>query len=719
LNKNPTLEQILKFCPFDKLRNIDGNFMTKETFFSEMYYEDAWIDDLALHLYNEILSSIETNEIILIHGYSGLGKTTFLHYFMDIFSNFDHHYMDFNEILGIERYKEPVSELIKYNVRKFSSEKKVRTFSNLKDKSQTLYNTFSSEFIKKLENTDKKQISGQMINSLLDELIFTDVFLLFITLLFYEKSDKDSVIIYFDNLDAVDIEFLSNNFLTDFANAFDRATRLAQNEELFNFKVDFSSKYRFVLCLRDGNYSVLSFHIQDRFRSILSTIPFTIGFPDEYVRNIIQRRLDIATRYLREDNEVQDVISRIFDNINDSFFRYIYIHLFNNDIRKIIIVLFETVRNFYDQAWIDERGIRVTYGVQSIMLYGFIQYIKELGFFEDYQGIINLFDLENEGCCHPYRMILNFILNSSMSGINAYETNYQRSAGVCTLIQVIEAFIPIFPIKVILETIERLFLYHSKNWTQLISVYGFPILETGNLQVLGHEFENEFKKMHLEADGKTLTILPQKIKEKFNEIDLKINRAGIAYLRHIQSHFEFYAALLQKSTKPLFELGYSELMNINNVQFLLNNDLQSEILIKDVLRVIKNHYKNMESFFKTVFIEKLSFESEEYQRSDFSFKFSHNYKSSRGEFQSTRMLTFQIDYIDTFRLFILQLLSNEEAKSLFNQRMVNLIEIYIEMLHHTYDLSAKTKYDHFSLCVKKIKESEYRDFSLRIRLPIL
>ena len=717
---HPTLEQILRVNPYEPTNNIDG-LVDEELFRKFFLVTDNSFEESLEELFDLLLSPWKTNEIALLYGYSGAGKTTFVNEFLYRYKDILHwRYIDFHQSQvsrAVSDTEYAITQMIREQFKK-EEEKYQYNALTISQNNRRLFG-FTQHFedvLRKSSNFDKE--------TLINSTEFKDIFLLYMLLLFLKNAENENFqrfLLIFDNLDAVDIEFVTPQFLDQFAVAFNAVARLSQ-EEFIGVDPQFTKRYRFIFVLREGNYALVSTHFKDRIQQSVISFPLALRFSTRLYKEIILKRLEfvVSEKMYASKEEMEEIESVIEilrrwamdDKRARPFkpFQTIIVNLFNGDYRKISDALLRTVRKIEKnnrKTWGHKHlSFRESYGITGTLIRGAIDYWFT-PFKRDFLDVPQEIDIEKDGYYQPIRVVLNTVLNLSEGNVTIYENRYEHD-GYCDLFSLLEKLEPLYSCQHILRTIARLFLYH-KHWVNLLSIYGVPIRDQ---DVIISELMQLCENIS-EVPKSCISKCNDKLSERLRSIKIKITPAGIAYLRHIHSHFEFYGALAG-TPAPLFIEGENSAKEIND-----NSEREKygyEVSIEQVLRWVEQHQKIMNRFFERKLVEELGFDVDSYLRSPYCLRFNGKYISAKGDFHSTRIITSHIDYIDTFRLFLLPKIMDTETKRSINKRLIMYIRKYIVLLEQVPDPKVTDWAKIFYQKTKKIEDANYQDFSSRIHL---
>ncbi len=421
----PTLQQLLLADPFDTSNNIDGH-MTKELFLEKLFHSDEASKNLREELARRITSDIELTRIIFLSGYSGIGKSTFLHYFINKCPGFEHHYINFHGFDGQELTSRPITRVLRKKVSQFSVDQQINCLRTIKNNISLVDQHFTAEFAKCIRTTDDSSISIDFIDNHLNHIRFNDIFLIFMILLFLSHESKQTKIIYFDNLDAIDIEYLSDIFKEEFASALHKATTISQNRAIFPHKIDFTKRYKFIFCLRDANSSVLNAHIEDSIGHTIRSIPYRLRYSPSFYRSIIDKRIRFINDYFSDNFEIKAISELVLEYIDDNYFEAALVNLFNSDYRKLSYALLQITTKNNCKPIIEHATKRHAYSIRGTLMHCVVRFLNDRGYLKDFMDIPFGYDIVEDGYCHHMRMILNIILNRTDGSLLEHTTDPSR-----------------------------------------------------------------------------------------------------------------------------------------------------------------------------------------------------------------------------------------------------------------------------------------------------
>ena len=773
---SPRLGEILQASPFDPNRSIDGA-ITEPLFFEKMFVKSKEYDELAASLEAALTSPIENLRLAVVDGFAGSGKTTFIKYFITNHDNYNHVYVDCHlhfraadvdpRVGTLRRQITKAIDILEEKSRLFESAKPSDQDSQLdgmreasailhelkdglnpvaailksytgapirkdelanalycmKERIRYLAAYFSKTFIETLSKIKSGELEDRA-HEILNSCDFSDTFFLFFVMLFLSLNREKMTIIYIDNLDAVEIDYLSSYFQSGFAAVLASATRLALDSDVFKEPLFFSRRYKFVFCLRDANGAVVNAQIADSLGHVAHPLTFRVGFDAAHYGEIIKLRLDVfkdiciggSGQLALHSKAAESVVEILETFAADKYFENVFVPLFNLDYRKIMLALFEIGKSFTLKKTggaiaLSEYGRKnqlAVYGLRGTLLGGAIRYLRRDGFL----GAFPFIGLERrnpkDGYCLHIRMILTVIVNQSRVASARDLQNPGVKLNAVPFADILRYAYAVYPTREIVDTIVEAFLFHERNWVNLVTIRNRAVINRESLRKFLPEGE---------ADPDRAGSARDAMLEEFRDITVSINPSGFVYLKHILIHFEFYLALVGEY-EPLFMIG---LRRDGDGKFIF------EECIYKVYRLVKRHCVAMNRFFNSKFVGELGYETGRYRRSKFAFKhFGDGRPRNEGLFHSTRIITAHVEYLDKFRLWSLWGLDRDRRRGgsfseegnvdpvSVNRMLVKLIERHIRILDESVDDGVRVFQENFAGSIKKIRNSGYRDFRKRI-----
>ena len=210
--KSPKIMEIIESCPYDMDKNI-GDTFTEDIFMEKVFHSNDSYFEKLIELDSKFNKSLTNNRVIYIHGFSGIGKSTFLRRFKWEFKEYDVRIIDFQDYLIKDDIKpvNVISEAVKQfltDKREVDEENLLNTFKSVIDHIEILKPYITSFYKEYYSVTDySRPIEYQECKEVIDSLDETDCFIFYFLYLFNNRSKNNlknkACIIIFDNLEHV------------------------------------------------------------------------------------------------------------------------------------------------------------------------------------------------------------------------------------------------------------------------------------------------------------------------------------------------------------------------------------------------------------------------------------------------------------------------------------------------------------------------------------
>jgi len=542
--------------------------ITEEEFYNEGFFLEpgSWnkLGEEMVSFFNN--AGTENINTILLHGYQGTGKTTFLHWVLgkrDFFIDHGKMILDMEKIPSnaVNPYS-IFDTFFRQQLNDFYSERPTAVvgllklllvhYNHLNTITFTTQYCNNESFWHKLISFDKglKVPDSQnpciedklIIADFFGKLSYTDTFLLFLLLYFrindinykkeygFQKLTKNmqKFIIVFDNIDGVRMEQTNAAFPATIAYIYEQFCKII---ETFTWDVP---TLKFIYSVRDYNHSLLELQNID-FRQI-KEIDFT---PPENIDKIMKQRINISNKYGQYENA--STIFKVF--FNDYKFEEVFLPLFNYNIRKLAInfsFFSETlsdnnIQNFLkiektienndkisisNLSWSYRNGLRGLFYAVIIKALLEKDNLRPALLYEDGEEVDNYEEKEEKYSIkiNPSRILLT-IIHSLTKYTDIEENKRGQPIGLGDVYNDYkkmfrgEIFIDVF-----FDKLTWLFRLHEKNWCHLISFR--------NKQVFNKDvFNNEKNKLKEMIDNDDFSFL--------NNIEVRINRSAHIYLTSV------------------------------------------------------------------------------------------------------------------------------------------------------------------------------------------
>lgn len=692
-DNNPfTISDILLYSPFDSIRDVK-NLMSIDDFFEKILVKKSHFNNQVDELWRNIDSDTFNYKIINIDGYAGIGKTTFINYFIRSHRLANFLFIDFNKYFPLftnnnvkqkhsDNLPHVVSDLLdKINTDPKNSKRYIEKIKSLIVKQEDYTNPILSTikaFLNEEINLDKNVfIKKKYINHLLlyknkyasyfsrlflstiefynntneieenfsfilNDCDFKDVFILFFLFQFiqYEENKPGKQIIIFDNLDAVNLDFLSDYFCNNFKSTLSNISHYVNK---FFPKIDFNKDYKFIFILRDGNGAIVNSHLMGAFAGMKTTFNFRINYDSSIYKEIIERRinyyLDIEKYGKKIDDTNKRKLSFLLDLLKDEYINEVIIPLFNADIRKTVSYFLKVTfqNSIFSKSIIDynlksftEIPFMQKFGLRGAIIFEILESLKKEDIFKEYPFYSKDNNICAEGHISHLRLILIALINLSNIKNSKYVNNYNFRPKNVTLTTLFKETELLFSNKEVLNILIESFKLHTKNWANLVTFRNIPFHTNVDIK--------EFLSGKIDSEDYI------EIKE-YNDTCVNINPSGFVYIKYLLTHFEFYSSILAGNEQPLFlaDLSKNE-----------NDDYVFILIIQNVYVQIKRHIEQIAKCYTTKIDGELGLSRKEFEASVFAFRHLGNHiPSPTGLSHTIRVITSAIVYLDTFRLYIL------------------------------------------------------------------
>lgn len=633
------------------------------------------------------------SELVLLSGYSGCGKSTFLNWFKK--KNKSNKYAF--EIINL------ISDPLKENDTNFIIEAVIDHLKNLVYNNQSInlilqnpeitYKLFKerneqfsinqpwqvlkevSGLIKNLSPTDKIGIID-IQERLNKNLTFKQILLIFLLEIILREKDQSgkSINVCFDNLDELEYEYLSEKIWGEFLNVRALLVKLCV---LPSVGFPFNSRFSIILVFREANLLVNSAQNRDRRDPKLKFSKFLFK---STARKILNRRLEFCKKHLpvKSKNSKCFKIAKIV--AKDSYTDRLFLPMYNYDYRRIIKAIVEISTedlkyeaNVVSPYWYDNVRKHSVLGGRATLASLFFLHLDSSGFLNELAPRPRDTEIAEFGYCRIPRVLLTIIYRHSyIDGVpKDIDLRNQKKPDKIKLQTIFETHFKYFKnINEFFYWIKSFFKISESSWAHLISIYGKQLNE-GKLKFKKEQKLYEDK--YIKKDENSYS----KFQEINKDLYVHINASGYVYLRYIIIHFEYFSILnhkrINKKYTPLF-LSYKRTPNKNDYQFTR--------ILNDVFDETKLFKKNIEKFKQKT----LNWDENDiikYRDSYLCFKADSN---SKGTYYLPRVVSFHVNYIDQFRYFILSTPNKFKPCSKYrsigevNEFMIRLIIKYCNLI---------------------------------------
>lgn len=653
---------------------------------------------------------------ILLHGYQGTGKTTFLHWVFEKREFFN----DYGKmILDMEipsKSKSPYSifdTFFRLKLNDFYAEEPIIVvnllkfllihFSHLNCITFTTQYNDGESFWHKLIALDKglKSSDNQnpciedksIIADFFEKLNYTDTFLLFLLIYFYlddinykknisQKPTKHikSFIIIFDNIDSVRMEQTNAEFPATIAYLYEQFCEII---ETFKWEAPILN---FIYSVRDYNYSLLELQNID-FRQT-KEIDFAVP---ENIDKIMKQRINIANNYGQYKN-ISAILEVFF---YDYKFEEVFLPLFNYNIRKLAInfsffseiLSSDNVQNFLNMkqpieenkitianlSWSYRNGLRGLFYAVIIKALLEKDNLRPVLLYEEGEEI----DSFEEGGekygikINPARILLT-IIHSLTKYSDIEENKRSQPVGIGDVYnEYRKMFKGEYFVDVFFDKLTGLFRLHEKNWCHLISFRNKQVFDKS-------VFDEEKKLLKGKVEDESFSVL--------NNIEVRINRSAHIYLTKVVTHYEFYS-MRAKNAESLF-------LTTNKYKFLRNID-RVWVIVGPCLSSLINYLKK-----NTV---------ENFEETNLCLRDNYG-ENTQKTVMAFRIIHMQLRYIDDFRKYLFFLTKTGRSNFSFkeiNKKIMKKQYLYIRKLKELC-LARPGRYDNMKMILLNNFETQMK-----------
>lgn len=676
-------KDIFLYSPYDSLYN-GVNVLNEDLFFSSLFCEHdkllMLLEDFKKYLSSE---SERGKPIVILSGYSGCGKTTFINWlkrdlikennFFKVISLTNELYSigSNDQILVSAIRKDLTAKLLSLRALTLITENlseyigiftEVIKTPSIKDAPELVKQISKSKIVEiqelyhELKFGDKTKTDKIIaINRFIQNDCFEFRDLLFIYMLehileFQERENKYKEYIFcFDNLDEMKYEYISKQMWDDISQVWHALTILCKSDEgKINFP--FSSKLHLILVFRESNISLSNLDNPQTYDRLYPKIQNRRVILSGEVDNILMKRLLFIEKYLPQYDE-NSLLVKLFKYLRQDkkFTKRFLLPFFNYDYRKLFIAIDQLterddeIKNaFFIQQQDMERIINLSkYEPYRNLLRGII--MQPIIFSACRDQLKNLITNKEIGC-RLSRLILTVLYNLSYSdGLPSDQTQKDEiEPGLIPLSSIYKYFAKNYSVDYFLENLFKCYQFHNERWAHLISLYNVKIAPDSKPR-----FRKKTKEILLKIaeDPNSYEFDPN------NESFVHFNASAYAYLRYIITHFEYYSYL------SVSKLDSGEYFPLVNLAYKIESQSDGILIfsfekrIKDILQIVREYKINIDKSYGKNFSH---MSPQKYTKSEFSFG-----DESVKRFYMTRVITTHITYLDDFRRYLFE--SNEFA----------------------------------------------------------
>jgi len=730
LSENPPIGAILEACPYNSELNFDGR-LTPEVFLNKLHVSSDYTDNLEYQFKDIFCNRTHMHSrMVFMTGFGRSGKTTFIRTFMEKNQEIYCTYLDFDR-LGDIKSKKPIVSLLRQAISKPglvengpSRGDLVTVLRKIVEQRNDLRGYFSENFGSYIDRAaeacavDDDAVDQESM-SWKDKDIIT-VFLL--ANIHASLEHEGPKVLFFDNLDLVQLDFISSSFQACFVESLLSVNQIIQDKLVFDTPVRFTLNHKFCFSIRDANNAHLPDHIYDHVGNVVRPIPFHFVQDGQFYLSLLKNRVDVISEAVRSGIYVppNENVARILDNVcalvtsfmDDHIFGNVIAPLYNYNLNKLTLTLLELseIENFEllleeitdedcDTERFEHRGSILFWVLKKLFDNNFLQdFVLKVATSED------VGEDDNDEYCLPSRMILTYLINTlDSNGDPQQQAEVDRKK--VTLWGLIESGFmheTIYSYKAILDTLESMFLCHAQNWTHLITLVNKKIKTDGG------SFKKEEKLLARYRDDEEEKKRHRKMLSRLKGIHIRVNPSGYSLVRHILPHFEYYSVIVGSNDRPL--VYWKNEKASDNV----DSPYRFEKVIDSVLKRVTKHADLMNGFLNEAFIEGLNWTEQQYRHSNFAWKHFKRGLRARGQFHITRICNYHIGYIDTYRMTLLSRIDDHAEKVNVNRALVQKLVRYVILMKNHVEDSNRRFFTAYDQKIDKIVASGYADFVTRV-----
>lgn len=671
--------------PFSTVNNANyGNTLTPELFEKEFLVYNS-----LRSIENDIFSYLDdiSQNTVLITGYQGCGKTTFVNY---LARNLQKHYIKKGkrsniEIIDFEELDDEENDGGEQNLFRYILVKKIvdeinispvnviKVFANgfysnielFKNIGNRMYMQLLFKFIKNnagIDFNDNPQLEIELYN-LLNKLSIVQLLVVwsyFIICKRYCQNTRDFVeIIIFDNVDDIYNDKFTESFIRGLKKYHEIGSRFVANIKLETNTVRFNiySNFNFIFCLRDTSTAKFSYHFATR----------AVEFFHKDISERVDKKIvmDNKIKYLRNNgNDELKRKSEIIDCIcNDNYTINRIFPFYNNDYRTATKSLCDVLeknqlhsQEYYEMTY-NQDNPAFHFGAHGIILKLILDSFERQGYFRsigsykvtyenedsfDKKGDLDCQNAKSGNDVVDYsipRIILTYLYNYQ----DKHKDNFMNNLPTSTISmrQIYDDFYKIINPNNIAEKLVAMYVLHeSKDWNHLVNINATYTIDSANLKDIFNRYSNGYSSNI--KDGR-----------------IQITCAGRVFIRMITTHFEYFSCRYFKNSLPLF---------------MDENLIKSDSIYKfDIL--ISNTFEKVCECCKKAYNFDMDIQDIYFKSNKGEFMGSH-YLYKQQQTHVERILNHNISYIDAYRQYIIQ--RSKDIQDVQGKRKLTKVEEVID-----------------------------------------
>lgn len=676
-----SLESILRLTPFSNDSQLNVNKHLTSKFFFDHFFSDPSEAGYQQAVERDVN---RPKRCIVLYGYRGSGKTTFVHYLNKVFGynmiliSIDDYYYEADPIrYQLATYLHNVVlldinnklEIFNKFLEVFNSENNRYFFLTRIDKVDRF-----EDFIKLISSYSTKKLADEDITEIKEQLMGKRISFLMMMITLYNLCERllhrntGKVFFCLDNMDAIEDIVFIQDFMGQYVVFRNNVSFILDNishPEITEKNNNRFQDYFFIITARESTKAKMNAHFNIDYINSIEYINLSVVFSKV---GILNKRID----YLLAEKIINKTQIKRIENckmlFNDSLFSSVFVSMFNNDYRKMIHVA--SLLAFHESEFDKYRALMgigtdsSKYGARGIVFHLIFSYLLR----EDEIKDVMKHQIE-------VMNILNYLKNYD----NRYsDIIFDDPTTSLDLLSLSKDFDEILSIN---DLIYLLFMMYnmkdSHNWAHLVT---FDRLRVNN--------QHEVKKQ--------INLIKAKEDDSSKYAKVRITCAGLIFLKYIISHFEFLS------------------LQCGNNEFLFSdNNLKKRKQAYEFETIIEKVYNRLREFNGKI----IGISKDGYLGSMFSY-----YEQVRDEARVANIHTYEriifthISYLDNFRLYLLNNMSlPAEEKREINEKLTGCISKYIDIFNE-FEASphAKSVSENMVRCIIEIIDSSYNNWKINI-----
>lgn len=644
---NITLSDWLSFSPYDFNRNLK-RYLDYNDFKEIRIVPQSYIQELSKLKIAIDKGSNYKKKFYIVSGYSGSGKTTFIHWCKEELEK-ENYWFDIINLISTPTYLRDENSIITRSTIKSNIELLNNNNILLKiiDSRDSFVDYFSKEDIKKIEaivdipNRSNWELNEYLRSLSIEQNLFLYVFSHLYNIINENNSEKKSYIFCLDNLDELNYKYLTSELWKEINTLSSTLTQIGEDLEL---DFDFQKQLTFILVFREANLGCICAQRNDLIRKFIGHS--RLIYP-ENGKDIISKRLKVYKEAKQDANEILSLAELIIDS-DSTFSESRLCPLFNYDIRKLSEALInmkapenKQLLDFPIDAYNKiESGYK--YIKRGILFNCIIKYLSIESFFDK----LSPREKRDKDISYANTKRMMLIVFSNLSYPTGFKSDNnelnQQKPEPFSIVKGFEPLMNIIEPEEYCKSLNELLDLNTSSKTHLITIYGKTFAPSGNKYYFDFKKEVEILKKFKKNKG-SLQQLSEEEQNIITSVNISLNATAFIYLKYILSHFEYMSTCKtgnRKNTKALTLLNY------------INSSTKNWMFIEQIEKVYKaaeGQCNNIINFYNER-IKPLYPNIDQFKKSELTFK-----GGGWDGFYALhifRTISCHITYIDTFRVYL-------------------------------------------------------------------